>query len=156
MVSSHHLASFFLEEVFSSWSVQELFTKLSTALTACFKSECKVQEGQSLCSPLTQGILAPCSAAFAIVICRSSSSCSWQCTWWPYTVTSVHEVHKWNSSHPPSPSRTLKWLCWYWFSVQKPFPPTSKDFLTHLLKDVLTIVIVYLPVTNQLLSCATW
>ena len=60
--------------------------------------------------------------------------------------------------HPPSPSRSLKSLCWHWFSLQKNFPPTSKGFLTHHLKEVLAIGVWmdYLPVTNQLWSCATW
>lgn len=69
--------AFSLEAFSCSWSVQQLFTGLRMALTACFRSGCKAQEGQSRCLPLTPVILAPPSAALAIVT-GSSDACPWQ------------------------------------------------------------------------------
>lgn len=126
-------------KIFSSWSVEELFTGLSMALTACIKSGCKAQEGQSLCLLLTQDVLASSSAALAIVICGSSRSCLC-CVW----AAQCSCFSAWSApvklQAPPSLSRRLKWLCWCCFSHgAEALSSPGKDFLTCDLEGALTI-----------------
>lgn len=78
---------------------------------------------------------------------------------------SVHEVQKWNSSHPHhSPEGWIDCADIAFHTVRKPFPPTCQGFYMwpegwadnrhmNALHDVWNI---YLPATNQQWSFATW
>lgn len=150
---------FNLVKIFSSWSLEELFTGLSMVPTVCKKSGCKAQEGLSPCLyPGCPGFFQCCSCHCYV---QEFKCLPWG---WPMQCFSAWSAQG-KLQPPPSLSRRLKWLCWHCFShCTEPFPPTCKGFSmwpegwadnrhVNCLHDVW--VVYLLPQTNHDLF-ATW
>lgn len=164
---SHHLPNFFSWSKFSVHGVER-----SCSLGWVWLLLCVTKVGARLRRDnLREIVVYPgCSGFFQCCSCHRYVQ-EFRCLpvpWmgWPNAIASVHEVHKWNSSHPITLQKAEMMVLTLLFTLYRgPFLPLVRIFTCDL-KDELTIdvrmvylmyeLFTYLLQTNNKLSFATW